>query len=204
MVLRTKPQRKEEKDRTREELLRAALRLGDAHGFASLGLREVAREALIAPTSFYRHFEDMQALGLAIIRDKAVPFLLGWTAAPADDTGNKAGLVEAWAAAMFDAVDADPELTRFVLAERVGSSGPLRAALRDVCSDLDASVLSALGISKRTRPLLDAAELVSVVLLDAAGRLLDTTAAGRSGLRQRTAQRLEVATAAVQNLGPKA
>jgi TetR/AcrR family transcriptional regulator, fatty acid biosynthesis regulator len=200
MVLRTKPQRKEEKDRTREELLRAALRLGEAHGFAGLGLREVAREAQIAPTSFYRHFEDMQALGLSIIRDKAEPFLLGWTAPPADSAGDEAGVVEAWTSAMFQSVDGDAELTRFILAERVGSSGRLRAALRDACSQLDASVLRALSISKRTRPLLDAAELVSVVLLDAAGRLLDTTAAGRAGLRQRTLQRLELATAAVHNL----
>ena len=64
MVLRAKPHKKEEKDRVRDELLHAALRLGAAHGFASLGLREVAREAAIAPTSFYRHFEDMEALGL--------------------------------------------------------------------------------------------------------------------------------------------
>src|SRR6185295_12255977 len=78
MVLRVKPEKREEKDRTREELQRAALRLGAAHGFASLGLREVAREAAIAPTSFYRHFEDMEALGLSLIRDKLEPLLVGW------------------------------------------------------------------------------------------------------------------------------
>ena len=51
MVLRLKPDKREEKDRIRDELQRAALSLGAAHGFASLGLREVARDADIAPTS---------------------------------------------------------------------------------------------------------------------------------------------------------
>ena len=81
MVLRLRPDRKEEKVRVREDLLRAALRLGAAHGFASLGLREVAREADIAPTSFYRHFEDMESLGLHLIRDKVEPLVREWAEA---------------------------------------------------------------------------------------------------------------------------
>lgn len=36
-------------------------------GFGSLSLREVARLAGIVPTGFYRHFSDMDALGLALV-----------------------------------------------------------------------------------------------------------------------------------------
>ena len=41
--------------------------LSAEHGYASLSLREVAREAGIAPTSFYRHFQNMEELGLSLV-----------------------------------------------------------------------------------------------------------------------------------------
>jgi AcrR family transcriptional regulator len=59
--------RAEKKEKTRQALLQAALRLSADQGFACLSLREVAREAGIAPTSFYRHFKDMEDLGLALV-----------------------------------------------------------------------------------------------------------------------------------------
>jgi AcrR family transcriptional regulator len=116
MVLRLKPEKREEKDRIRDELLRAALRLGAVHGFASLGLREVAREADIAPTSFYRHFEHMEGLGLSLIHDKIEPLLQEWVTAFGSSEAEAGELVEA----LFVSVDRDPELARFLVAERVG------------------------------------------------------------------------------------
>lgn len=54
--------------RTRHALLEAALRLLDGdQSFDGLSLREVTREAGIVPTAFYRHFRDMQELGLALV-----------------------------------------------------------------------------------------------------------------------------------------
>lgn len=61
--------RAEQKERTRVALLDAALHLLERKSFGSLGLREVAREAGFAPTAFYRHFESMEELGLALIDD---------------------------------------------------------------------------------------------------------------------------------------
>src|ERR1051326_2609886 len=57
-VVRINPEKKEDRERVARELLRVPLRLAAAHGFVSLGLREVSRAADIAPTSFYRHFAD--------------------------------------------------------------------------------------------------------------------------------------------------
>jgi AcrR family transcriptional regulator len=186
MVLRLKPDKKEEKDRIREELLRAALRLGAAHGFASLGLREVAREADIAPTSFYRHFEDMEALGLSLVRDKIEPLVLEWAEALQRTEDEPVGLVDR----VFHSVDRDPELARFLVAERVGSSAVLRAALRDASRALGEALFSELAASKRTRAVLDAADLVTVLLVDTAAQLLDCTAEARPALKQRSVQRL--------------
>lgn len=53
---------------SRDDLIAAALRLlGPHRSVSTLSLREVAREADIAPNSFYRHFRDMDALAIALI-----------------------------------------------------------------------------------------------------------------------------------------
>ena len=53
---------------TKEELFQATLNLiGPQKSIASLSLREVAREAGIAPNSFYRHFKDIDELAIALI-----------------------------------------------------------------------------------------------------------------------------------------
>ena len=53
---------------SREDLLAAALRLiGPHRSVSSLSLREVAREAGIAPNSFYRQFRDIDELAVALI-----------------------------------------------------------------------------------------------------------------------------------------
>lgn len=53
---------------SREDILEAALKLlGPHRGVSTLSLREVAREAGIAPNSFYRHFRDTDELAVALI-----------------------------------------------------------------------------------------------------------------------------------------
>ena len=53
-------------------LMEAALRLASSRrSLSSIGLRELAREAGLNPNTFYRHFADVDDLGLAIIRDIA-------------------------------------------------------------------------------------------------------------------------------------
>jgi AcrR family transcriptional regulator len=59
--------RQERKRRTRQALLDAALELLEEQSFSSLSLRQVTRAAGIVPTAFYRHFDDMEELGLALI-----------------------------------------------------------------------------------------------------------------------------------------
>lgn len=53
---------------TKDELFQAALNLiGPQKSISSLSLREVAREAGIAPNSFYRHFKDIDELAIELI-----------------------------------------------------------------------------------------------------------------------------------------
>lgn len=60
--------RDERKQQTRQALLDAALTLSTAgRSFSIISLREVAREAGLVPTAFYRHFVDMDALGVDLV-----------------------------------------------------------------------------------------------------------------------------------------
>jgi AcrR family transcriptional regulator len=59
--------RAEQKERTRRAILDAALQLTAETGLAALSLRQVAKEVGIVPTAFYRHFDSIDALGLALV-----------------------------------------------------------------------------------------------------------------------------------------
>jgi AcrR family transcriptional regulator len=60
------------KERTRRAILDAALELSDESTLAALSLRQVAKEVGIVPTAFYRHFDSIEALGLALVDESFV------------------------------------------------------------------------------------------------------------------------------------
>jgi AcrR family transcriptional regulator len=178
--LRESPEKKEEKERVRHALLRATLRLAATHGYASLGLREAAREAGIAPTSFYRHFQDMGALGLALVTDLVEPLVreLVGVAQQAAASGQDAlvAVVERSMAAVAD----DPELLRFVVAEYGGAFASFRAALRSQLSALTA----ALHVASPGAVPTFAAEAAVVLLLDGVGRALEADPTARGVIKE--------------------
>ena len=68
MVASTEPKKHAEPPGKRA-LLDAAERLAaSSRCVTSLGLRELAREAGLNPNTFYRHFRDMEDLGLQLLR----------------------------------------------------------------------------------------------------------------------------------------
>lgn len=64
--------RVERKERTRRAILDAALALCEDSSLVALSLRQVAKEVGIVPTAFYRHFESIEALGLALVDESFV------------------------------------------------------------------------------------------------------------------------------------
>ena len=46
--------------------------MGEDKSLGSLSLREIAGEAGIVPAAFYRHFKDIEELGLALVDDMSV------------------------------------------------------------------------------------------------------------------------------------
>ena len=60
--------RLEKKLKTRHNLMFGALGLvAEGQHFSTISIREVAKSAQVVPTSFYRHFTDMDDLGLALV-----------------------------------------------------------------------------------------------------------------------------------------
>jgi AcrR family transcriptional regulator len=185
MALRPNPEKQEEKERTRAALLRAALQLAAVHGFSSVGLREVARAAGIAPTSFYRHFTGMEELGLALAEELVGPLLGGVPAAAARAAGPLADWVRAVTDAVLESAAAEPELTRFMLAELAGCSPRLRAALRARVSEFAGSLRGPFGPAQQNDSMPRAiAQAAVALLLDGCLRDLEAAQGERAGLRE--------------------
>jgi AcrR family transcriptional regulator len=121
--------RSERKQRTREALIDAALRLLEQESFSSLSLREVARDAGIVPTGFYRHFENMQELGLALVDRsfRSLRDMLRGVRATAD--GHEHVIRRSIAVVVAD-VNEHRTHFRFIARERSGGVAGLRHAIR--------------------------------------------------------------------------
>lgn len=176
--MRVNQEKKEDRERVTLALLRATLRLAATHGFVSLGLREVSRAADIAPTSFYRHFADMEELGRELIESLAGPFLERWISRAHADVPPGGRVVEAIASQALAGVLEDPELMRFIVAERVGAIPAFRAALARRLSAVSAAVQNALDtLEKKSSSVAAAPSFVAdgivALILDACGRTLD-------------------------------
>lgn len=64
--------RKGRKERTRRAILDSALELTGDTSLVAISLRQVAKEVGIVPTAFYRHFDSVESLGLALVDESFV------------------------------------------------------------------------------------------------------------------------------------
>lgn len=119
---------------SREDLLAAALKLVGPHrSVSTLSLREVAREAGIAPNSFYRQFRDMDELAVALIdlAGRSLRKIIGEARHRAASTDRSVvrGSVEAF----IEQLRADDKLLHVLLREgNVGSDAFKHAVEREL------------------------------------------------------------------------
>ena len=118
-----------QKERTRQQLLDAALRLSAREGFAQISLRQVAREAGVVPTAFYRHFESMDELGLALV-EQSFSTLRRMIREAQRDPAVFDNIIDAAAEVLVDAVKNSKMHFGFVSRERVGGSEAVHRAIR--------------------------------------------------------------------------
>jgi AcrR family transcriptional regulator len=156
------PPRAEQKQQTRQALMDAALSLMDSgRGFGSLSLREVSRTAGIVPTGFYRHFDDMDQLGLALVAEVDATFrsTLREVRHSQFEMGS---IIEASARIFLDAVSANRNQFLFLAREQYGGSQPVRQAIACLRQQITADLVADLKLMNRTPHLDDRAlEVVS-------------------------------------------
>ena len=115
--------RAEQKEKTRLTIIQAALTLSEDKGFNALSLREVTREANIAPATFYRHFDDMEELGLVLV-DQVGLTLRQIMRKARQRIRNNGSVIETSVETFFEYMNLNPQLFR-LLASGL-NSGPIQ------------------------------------------------------------------------------
>ncbi|WP_183100413.1 TetR family transcriptional regulator [Nocardioides pelophilus] len=128
--------RVERKERTRRAILDAALELCEGQPLAALSLRQVAKQVGIVPTAFYRHFESIDQLGLALV-DESFSSLRSLLKAartfdspPANDRALFLAVVDNSVKALVTHVPKADRHYRFIARERLAGSATVREAVR--------------------------------------------------------------------------
>ncbi len=120
--------REEKKLQTRQALIEAALTLmHEGGGFSGLSLREVSRQAGLVPTGFYRHFPDMEALGLDLATEACLSLRRTMREVRLRAQGGAAVLESVKALVAF--IREQPLYFEFLARERAGGPPALRHAI---------------------------------------------------------------------------
>lgn len=122
--------RKEQKLKTRRTIIDAAFSLLDEQrGLSSVSLREVARKAGIAPTSFYRHFADIDELGLTLVDEAGLALrqLMRQARIRIESGGS---VIHTSVKTFMEYVSANNNVFRLLLREHTGTSHAFRAAVQ--------------------------------------------------------------------------
>ena len=130
--------RAQQKEKTRRALIDAAFnQLTAEKSFSNLSLREVSREAGIAPTSFYRHFRDMNELGLTMV-DEAGLTLRQLMRQARKRIANGGSVIVISVETFFEFINNSPNVFRLLLRESSGTSQSFRtAAAREIKHFID-------------------------------------------------------------------
>lgn len=164
-------------------LMDAALKLtAQSRSINALGLRELAREAGLNPNTFYRHFKDIDELGLSIIEEmtnklrqplrdlrrqaaeSVVPPELagiGWEENPLLNLQKATLATKETVKLFFDYVAQNPNAFIMGVRELHGASPVLRQALRKVMADFAQDMADDIK-QLQLLPMLDDATLLEV------------------------------------------
>ncbi|WP_171879953.1 HTH-type transcriptional repressor FabR [Klebsiella pneumoniae] len=182
--------RAQQKEKTRRSLVEAAFsQLSAERSFASLSLREVAREAGIAPTSFYRHFRDVDELGLTMVDES------GLMLRQARQRIAKGGSVIRTSVSTFmEFIGNNPNAFRLLLRERSGTSAAFRAAVAREIQHFIAELADYLELENHMpRAFTEAqAEAMVTIVFSAGAEALDVGPEQRRQLEERLVLQLRM------------
>lgn len=183
--------RAEQKTHTRRAIMDAALRLSAERGFSSLSLRQIAKEAEIAPTSFYRHFEDLEDLALALVDEVGTQLRQVVRQARRRVAESKEGSVVRTSIETFmQFANDNANLFRLLLGEGAGNSMTVRNAVREEVGRFTSELIESLEAEaeRQKRPIARAdlaAEAMVTVAFNLGASALDRTAKERAEVVER-------------------
>jgi TetR/AcrR family transcriptional regulator, fatty acid biosynthesis regulator len=122
--------RDEQKQQTHDALINAVLSLSrQGRTFSSMSLREITGEVNLAPATFYRHFQNMEQLGLELIDHLAIYLKASFHKIyklALQNPQNHAQRIHL----LLDLVEQRPDYWSFFIHERSSGSIVLRTALQ--------------------------------------------------------------------------
>ncbi len=188
--------RAEQKEKTRRALIDAAFsQLSSDKSFSSLSLREVSREAGIAPTSFYRHFSDMNELGLTMV-DEAGLTLRQLMRQARERIAGGGSVIHTSVDTFMEFVEGNSDVFRLLLRERSGTSAAFRLAVRREIQHFSAEMTDYLcreGESSVESARIEADAMVTIVF-NGGAEALDLDKEKRAELSDRIKKQLRLIT----------
>jgi AcrR family transcriptional regulator len=121
--------RGERKERTRRAILDATLALCHDSSLVALSLRQVAKEVGIVPTAFYRHFDSIEDLGLALV-EESFASLRGMLRDVRRSDPNYQDIIDSSVAVLGEHVHSQHDHFAFIFREKVAGPPAVRAAIR--------------------------------------------------------------------------
>ncbi|WP_115717118.1 HTH-type transcriptional repressor FabR [Gallaecimonas mangrovi] len=201
--------RAQQKFKTRRTIIDAALnQLSADSSFSNLSLREVTREAGIAPTSFYRHFKDMDELGLTLVDEAGLTLRQLMRQARARIAGAAGGSVIRTSVETFmEFMNDNGNVFRLLLRERSGTSPAFRAAvsreIQHFIAELADYLQKEMGFGEEEAKV--QADAMVTLVFSAGAEALDLSRSARQGLADKVMMQLRmVATGAAAMKGKKA
>lgn len=190
----------EKKVHTRQAMMMAALQLVESgQHFSSLSIREVTRQTGVVPTSFYRHFRDMDDLGLSLV-DELSLILRQLMRQARENTTDATQMIRNSMEFYILQVDENRPFFVFLTQEMSGGSPAVRQAIRaelnffanELVADLNRYRL----LPHMSKEMLEiAAQLAIQIVVMATVELLDTPktmTAQRDAIRQRMVRQIQL------------
>lgn len=121
--------RSEQKQITRNKLIEVALALSSEKGFSNLSLREVTAKAGLTPAAFYRHFDNMEELGLSLLDEVGLSLRRLLRDARKNSSNTANSLTRFSIDVFINYVNQNSNHFRLLLGERQGASSSFRKAI---------------------------------------------------------------------------
>jgi AcrR family transcriptional regulator len=182
----------------------ALAQLSANRGFGSLSLREVAREAGIAPTSFYRHFTELDELGLALVDEGGVALRQLMRQARKRIARNGSAISTS-VDTFMEYLGNNSNLFRLMLRESTGVSKSFRTAIKAEIDHFVTELAADLGrfAEEEGKPLFDArlvAEAMVTLVFNQGADALDATSKERDELKAKLKTELRMILMGSQTL----